>query len=203
MRIVIVNFAEPIQREKGRLTRWWHKSGSRWPATIADRGNDGQDYFPYPFLLCYLKSVLESRGHEVVFLDGCVNKWTSAEAMTAIRKSLPDFIVFETSEQTEECDRRFLEKLGGSIPVCLVGPNVEESREDLLAWPGVEACVPGEFILSVADFFEAPVAGIAPRREVLGVEEMDSLPFAYRDAQQFPRYNARFKTTPKGCKRSS
>lgn len=196
--ITILNYAEPVQDNCRKQLRWWHKAGSRWPATIANRGNDGRDYFPYPFLLCYLKSLLETRRHHVALLDGCINKWMPDETASEIKGTKPDFIVFETAEQTESLDRDFLARIADVAPICLIGPNVSETRDTLLEWPGVWACVPGEYLLSVADFFDNPQPGIAARKEVLGMEAMDALPFAYRDRCLFPRYSARFKSTPQG-----
>ena len=197
MKIALVNYALP-EPEAGGGTRWWHKAGSRWPATILERANDGLQYFPWPFLLCYLKSMLEEDGHTVELLDGCFHKWSLDRLESAVRRAAPDFLVFETSEQTEHSDPAVLERIGRLAPVVLIGPNVTEEQSGLLSWPGCRAAVPGEYLASVVDFFRAPLEGFAPRREITGVDQMDALPFAYRDPQAYPRYNARFKTSPPG-----
>jgi radical SAM superfamily enzyme YgiQ (UPF0313 family) len=198
MKIALVNYALPEPDRQQRGTRWWHKSGSRWPATILDRANDGQQYFPWPFLLCYLASMLKDDGHEVDIIDGCVRKWSLEQLDAALASSAPDFIVFETSEQTEHSDPFVLECISRLAPVVLIGPNVNENQPDLLSWAGCRAAVPGEYLTSLVDYFRDPVDGFVPRREVLGIEEMDKLPFAYRDAELYPLYNARFKTSPPG-----
>jgi hypothetical protein len=198
VRIVLLNFAVPEAEGSSGSFRWWHKSGSRWPATIRDRRTDGTEYFPWPFLLSYLASMLRREAHDVVMLDGCLERFHLSDALDAVRSARPDFIVFETSEQTESSDRGVVSRLGDIAPVVLIGPNVATDRADLLSWPGVRAAVPGEYLLSVVQYFREPRCGWADRREVLGQEEMDSLPFAYRDASAFPRYNARFKSTPPG-----
>lgn len=196
VRIVLLNFAEPELDESTGRTRWWHKSGSRWPATVVDRMTDGSEYFPWPFLLSYLCSLLRVDGHTVALLDGCLRQWDLATALAAVEAERPDYVVFETSEQTELNDREVVAALGRRAPVVLIGPNIVEDRP-LLDWDGVLAAVPGEYLLSVRDFFRDPFAGVTPRREVLGAD-MDALPFAHRDVQLFPRYNARFKSTPPG-----
>ena len=200
MKIALVNYALPEPDcHKGGI-RWWHKSGSRWPASILDRATDGLQYFPWPFLLCYLKSMLKQDGHEVDLLDGCFRKWSLKRLEFETRRCAPDWIVFETSEQTEHSDPIVLERIGRLAPVVLIGPNVTEEQPDLLSWPGCMAAVPGEYLVSVVDFFRfrAPCAGFAPRREVTGVDQMDALPFAWRDPEIYPRYNARFKSSPPG-----
>lgn len=199
MRITLLNYAAPEHDPRGRGTRWWHKSGSRWPSTIIDRKNDGSEYFPWPFLLCYLTSLLDQDGHETVLLDGCFEQW--ADNTVAVERAAathPDYIVFETSEQTEDVDQVLVTRLATLAPIVLIGPNVAENRADLLSWPGVHAAVPGEYLLSTRDYFRAPSDGMQSRQEIIGVETMDALPFAFRDPQLYPRYNARFKTTPAG-----
>jgi len=198
MRVTILNYAlpEPCQTSNG--TRWWHKSGSRWPATISDRANDGTGYFPWPFLLAYLHSLLEKAGHSVVTVDACLMKLDLAQVVEMVAASEPEIVIFETSEQTEHSDPVILEQISSIAPVLLIGPNVQKDRLDLLNWPGVKAAVPGEYLISVADYLANPGVGMASQREVLGVEQMDALPFAYRDPDLFERYSARFKTTPEG-----
>jgi radical SAM superfamily enzyme YgiQ (UPF0313 family) len=198
MRLVLLNFAPPEPDPNGEGTRWWHKAGARWPATVLDRPNDGSSYFPWPFLLCYLKSLLDQDGHEVVLLDGCLEKWDTDQAVAAVAGHRPDYVVFETSEQTEHCDKPVVARLGELAPVVLIGPNVAEDRSDLLDWPGVHAAVVGEYILGTRDLLRAPAPGLTTRSEIIGTEQMDALPFAHRDPQLYPRYNARFKNTPAG-----
>ena len=198
MKIALVNYAVPEPDGQQHGTRWWHKSGSRWPATILDRANDGLQYFPWPFLLCYLASMLERDGHDVEVIDGCVRKWSLEQLDAALDRTGPDFIVFETSEQTEHSDPFVVERISRFAPVVLIGPNVSESHTGLLSWAGCRAAVPGEYLTSVVEYFRSPVEGFIPRREVLSVAEMDALPFAYRDAELYPLYNARFKTSPTG-----
>src|ERR1044072_1937678 len=101
MNITLLNYGLPAPDEKGRGLRWWHKSGSRWPATILNRGNDGLAYFPWPFLLSYTTSMLRTEGHEATLLDGCLLKWSLDEVEQQLIQTRPDYIVFETSEQTE------------------------------------------------------------------------------------------------------
>ncbi|MER7755171.1 radical SAM protein [Kitasatospora sp. NPDC097643] len=198
MRITLLNFAPPEPDPRGAGIRWWHKSGARWPATIPDRKNDGTEFFPYPFLLSYLKSLLEQDAHQVVLLDGCLEKWTTDQALAAVAATRPDYVVFETSEQTELPDRLTVGRLGALAPVVLIGPNVSEDRDDLLDWEGVHAAVPGEYLLSTRDFFRTGGPGMQRRQEIIGTTAMDALPFAHRDPVTYPRYNARFKTTPAG-----
>jgi radical SAM superfamily enzyme YgiQ (UPF0313 family) len=198
MRIVLLNFAPPEDDPNGRGVRWWHKSGARWPATILNRSTDGAEYFPWPFLLSYLKPLLEADEHETFLLDGCLAQWTTDQAVAETAKLRPDYIVFETSEQTEHCDQAVVARLSGVAPVVLIGPNVAEDRADLLGWDGVYAAVVGEYLLGVRDLMRAPAPGLTARKELIGQDAMDRLPFAYRDPATFPRYNARFKTTPPG-----
>jgi radical SAM superfamily enzyme YgiQ (UPF0313 family) len=198
MNITLLNYAVPEPDEKREGLRWWHKSGSRWPATILNRGNDGQAYFPWPFLLSYLTSMLKADGHNPTMLDGCLLKWSPDEVVRQVKQSAPDFIVFETSEQTEHSDPLVLERIKDLAPIILIGPNVTKDRVDLLDWPGCRALVPGEYLQSVVEFFRNPVPGVAAAHEVVGTAQMDALPFAYRDANHFTRYSARFKTTPAG-----
>lgn len=198
MRVTLLNFAPPEPDSGGAGTRWWHKSGSRWQASILDRKTDGSEYFPWPFLLCYLASLLEQDGHEVALLDGCLRQWDTDRAIAEVAATRPDHIVFETSEPTELVDRVVAERLGAVAPVVLIGPNVAEDRTDLLDWPGVTAAVVGEYLLPTRDLLRDPQPGLTRRQEVLGVAQMDALPFARRDPELYPRYNARFKTTPPG-----
>ena len=198
MNITLLNYAVPEPSISKDGTRWWHKSGSRWPATILNRGNDGQEYFPWPFLMSYLTSMLREDGHRVTMLDGCLLKWTPDEIEPRVAQTRPDMIVFETSEQTEHSDPMLLERIQHIAPIVLIGPNTTKNRIDLLGWPGTHAVVPGEYLQSVVDYFRNPEPGIAPPGEVVGRQQMDALPFAHRDPHNFPRYSARFKTTPAG-----
>jgi radical SAM superfamily enzyme YgiQ (UPF0313 family) len=198
MNITLINYAVPEPDHSGRGLRWWHKSGSRWPATILNRGNDGRDYFPWPFLLSYLTAMLESDGHRPTMLDCCLLKWSLDEVVRQTKLTAPDFIIFETSEQTEHTDPFVLEALRGIAPVVMIGPNVTPQRIDLLNWENCYATVPGEYLQSVVDFFRSLRPGVAAAREVVGQAEMDALPFAYRGTDTFTRYSARFKNSPPG-----
>ncbi len=186
MRITLLNYATPETDPRGRGTRWWHKSGARWPATILDRANDGSEYSPWPFQLCYLHSLLVEDGHEVTLLDGCLEKWDEQGMLGHVQASCPDYIIFETSEQTEHVDRATVSALGSIAPVVLIGPNVREDRSDLLEWAGVHSAVPGEFLLSTRDLLRSPSLGMATRQEITGTPNMDALPFAHRDLHQYP-----------------
>lgn len=197
MKIVLLNYATPLQDDNGGQ-RWWHKSGSRWPATVRNRVTDGSEYFPWPFLLSYLASLLQEDGHTVVLLDGCLNKWDEEHMVEVVRGHAPDFVVFESSEQTESIDQATVARLADLAPVVLIGPNITEDRTDLLAWPGVHAAIPGEYLLPTRRFFSNPVAGMGHREELIGTASMDALPPPLLLRTHYPRYNARFKTTPQG-----
>ena len=196
MRITLLNYAIPERHVDG--IRWWHKSGSRWPATILNRRNDGQDYFPWPWLLSYLASMLRSDGHSVELIDACIEQITLDEVEKKVTATKPNFIIFETSEQTEYCDPSVLKRICRVAPIIVIGPNITEKRTDILSWPGVFAAVPGEYLLSTLRLVGNLHRGFADRFEVFGQDQMDRLPFAYRDVSWFPRYSARFKTTPPG-----
>ncbi len=198
MKIALTNYALPEPDPDGLGTRFWHKAGSRWPATLLNRKNDGSEYFPWPFFLCYLKSMLQQEGHEVELIDACFRKWSLDRVEQHLCRTAPDFIVFETSEQTEKGDIQILDRIGVLAPVLLVGPNVTAEHTAMLSWPGCRAAISGEYLLSVVEYFRAPTDGLVSGRELLGREQMDALPFAYRDPELFPCYNSRFKTTPPG-----
>ena len=193
LRITLLNYALPEPDPQGSGIRWWHKSGSRWPATVRDRRTDGSEYFPWPFLLSYAMSMLAEGGHSVELVDACVDKLNLGEVVTAVRLTRPEIIVFETSEQTEHTDPLVLAELAPIAPLVLIGPNVVEDRRDLLEWPGVIAAVPGEYLLSLVEIMEDVTPGFATRREVVG-PALDELPFALRDPSRFPRYNAKWTT---------
>lgn len=198
VRIAVLNFAIPERDPAGDGIRWWHKSGSRWPASVLNRRTDGSEYFPWPFLLSYLTNMLRADGHEVALLDGCLAQWSLYDAVGAVRQVRPDYIVFETSEQTEHTDVEVIGGLSTIAPIVLIGPNVAPDRGDLLQLPGCGAAIPGEYLASTVQFFRHPHDGFADPIEISGQEQMDALPFAYREPGVFPRYNARFKSTPPG-----
>lgn len=152
-------------------------SPSRWTASSSDI----KTFTYYPWELAYTSSLLKrDTKHDIIFVDGCLEKLNAEEYFDKISAYEPDFLVMESSTRTIDEDQkvaiRLKEKFGTKLIFC--GQHATAYPEEILKFADY-ACI-GEYEYTVLDIVSGKkneeILGIYPngRRELL---DINSLPW--------------------------
>jgi radical SAM superfamily enzyme YgiQ (UPF0313 family) len=181
------------------------RAGCRFPNLTPRRTNR---YVPFPFLLAHAASYLESRGVEVLLIDGCAERSTPDDVAARVAAFGPDLIVAETSTTSLAHDRRQLAALAARTPdarIAVYGPHTDVRPEDALAEPAVDYVLLGEpehtslALLDVLEGRQSPAevpglvwragdgAAVVNRRRPV-IADLDALPFPRRAGLPMARY---------------
>jgi radical SAM superfamily enzyme YgiQ (UPF0313 family) len=162
MKIFIGN--PPLEKKKVPKLRW-----------SFEESKDSK-YLPFPFYLAYTSSLLKSKGHEVLFLDGMALELTKSEFIQLANRFNPDFTVIETSQHS------FNEDI--IISKMMVGKKIftgfyVSMHPEVVKNPNIDYITKGEYEFKVLDIIEG-------RKQRNGLANIDSFPFPDRDNQ--PEY---------------
>jgi anaerobic magnesium-protoporphyrin IX monomethyl ester cyclase len=200
MKVAVVNPPWAIGNRTGI------RSGCRFPNLTIRNTNR---YVPFPFLVAYTASFLESRGIEVLAIDGCAERCGRDDFLLRIERFSPDLVVAETSTTSLAYDLDILQELQGRCPgarIAVYGSHTDARPKDALVMPAVEFVIQGEPELTSLELVEAivggrPVEGILglahrdrsgavcahPRRPV--IPNIDDLPYPKRAGLPMDAYN--------------
>jgi radical SAM superfamily enzyme YgiQ (UPF0313 family) len=189
------------------------RAGCRFPNLTLKNTNR---YVPFPFLLAYTASYLESQGIEVLLIDGCAERCSVTSFCQRIAAFSPDLIVAETSTTSLGYDLDVLTELRAHNPsahIAIYGSHTDARPQDALDTGVVDWVIQGEpeittYALAQAiDTGEEPkgILGLAykdlagtvrmtPRRSV--ISDIDMLPYPKRDTLPMERYNVPGFPTP-------
>jgi hopanoid biosynthesis associated radical SAM protein HpnJ len=180
-------------------------AGSRWQATRE------AEAFWYPTWLAYAAGMLPGSR----LLDAPPHHVTQDQTVAIARDY--EFVVIFTSTVGFESDLGIARRMKESKPglkIAFVGPHVEvQPAESLMAGPGIDFVVRGEFDHAVVDFAQGQplgeIPGVSYRRDgtvvhnpapaPLETADLDRLPFAtevYKRDLQIERYNMPFLLYP-------
>jgi anaerobic magnesium-protoporphyrin IX monomethyl ester cyclase len=200
MRIAFVNLPWEEQHRRGI------RAGCRFPNLTAKNTNS---YVPFPFLLAYAAAYSESRGANVICIDGVAERSALDSVIGRIQEFGPDLIVAEISTTSLKYDLSALERIRKLIPharIAVYGSHVDARPRDGLDCPAVDFVIQGEPELTSYELACAITQGTAPAfvpglvfLDTAGelahspgqklIPELDTLPYPKRQGMSMDRYN--------------
>jgi len=172
------------------------KAGSRWYNTARKRAAHLR-YYPYPWMMGYLTSLLKSHGYDVVFKDAVAMEWSVDETREYVERLRPRYLICEPTWVSSEDDRRFLDSLDEKIVRIAVGNYATNFPFECLE-TARDLVVVGEYEFSILEFFEhqgrqLPCNFVGRRKRDFAypelVEDLDRFPFPERDDVPLEYYN--------------
>ena len=199
MKVCIIN---PPWEENNK---WGIRSGCRFPNLMPIQHNS---YVPFPFLLAYTASYLESKGIEVLLIDAVAERYKKLEFIDKIKEYLPDVIIAETSTASFNYDLGLLKDIRSQLKTIIVlfGPHVSVLPQEALASSAVDFVIRGEPEYTGYELIRAIesksdlkcISGIA-YKDTSGqirinaarqlISDIDSLPHPKREGSSIERYS--------------
>jgi anaerobic magnesium-protoporphyrin IX monomethyl ester cyclase len=199
------------------------RSGSRVPNIISGMEHT---FIPFPFPLAYTASYLESKGLEVLLIDGIAGEISRDEYFRRIADFKPDLIINEISTASYYADLGWIRALraecGARIAVCGTHPSALPG-ETLADCPDIDAVIVGEMEETALELSRelgrpeswAKIDGLAfrsasgvpavnKRRKLIA--DIDALPYPRRSGLPMDKYcvagfapTALFMYASRGC----
>lgn len=186
--------------------KWGIRAGCRFP-NLMPKGHNS--YVPFPFLIAYTASYLESKGSQVLVIDGVAERCGAEVALHRIRDFKPDLVIAETAATSLRYDQRFLERVRSGVPgvkIALYGSHVTTLPHEGMDSPAVDFVIRGEPELTAHELILAAedgqiygsVDGLAWRdsagkvvlnRPRAPMKEIEALPYPKREGMPLDRYN--------------
>lgn len=183
-KILILNLPGPVL-----------KSGSRWFNTTKS-GSASLRYYPYPWFMGYVASLLKKNGFETFFKDAVAMELTSEATYDFIKTYQPTYIVCEPTSVSFKEDKKFLASLDKKIVKIAVGNLATNFPYECLKL--CNFTVVGEYEFSLLDFFKSggkkiPCNFVSSKKEKFErcdlVMDLDLFPFPERDDTPIEFYN--------------
>lgn len=182
------------------------RAGCRFPNLTYRNTNR---YIPFPFLVAYTASYLESQGVEVLAIDGCAERCSVDDFCARVARFAPDLLIAEISTTSLAYDLEVLARLRAAAPgmrIAVYGSHTDVLPEDALVTEGADYVIQGEPELTSLELLRAlrgegdvsAIAGLArreagrkivaaPRRAL--IPDIDALPYPERAAFPMETYN--------------
>jgi radical SAM superfamily enzyme YgiQ (UPF0313 family) len=173
------------------------KSGSRWynktvtgPATLR--------YYPYPWFMGYLVSLLKKNGLNTVLIDAVAMEWTEKQTLKFIKKYSPKYIICEPTWNSIVDDKKFLSLIDKKIIKIVVGNYATNFPQECLRKTNADFVVVGEYEFSLLEFFQnkketLPVNFLSKKKNTFEypklINNLDLFPFPERDDTPNQFYN--------------
>jgi len=164
--------------------RYGVRAGSRWPWTTS--WPHGGPH--YPFIMGYAAALLQEKGFEVNILDAVAEEQYSYENfIKQVKAEQADIVVVECSTPTIDIDLWIAEKISKFTDVALAGPHLVEKETEKInkEHPYIKYLLKGEYIYSALKMAQTKKEGIY---ESSVVEDLDSIPFPFRDYLSATKY---------------
>ncbi|MEF3279765.1 MAG: B12-binding domain-containing radical SAM protein [Elusimicrobiota bacterium] len=168
----------------GKGVRYGVRAGSRWPWTM----EIPPGALHYPFIMAYAASYLRSKGFEVNILDAVAEEeYDYDKFLDKIKKEAPDIVIAECSTPTIDIDVWFAKKVAKFFKVALAGSHLNEEtiKEIQHNAPEIKYFLCGEYILNTYELVKSRKEGVYPSKVV---EDLDSIPFPFRDYKSATKY---------------
>lgn len=167
----------------GKGIRYGVRAGSRWPWTM----NSPHGGPPYPFIIGYAAAYLQSNGFEVNIIDAVADEEYSYERFfEKVKGEKADIVVIECSTPTIDIDLWVAKRISSFTQVCLAGPHLTTNADKIMdTHPYITYLLKGEYIKSSLEMARTLRPGIY-ESEV--VDDLDSIPFPYRDFPAATKY---------------
>lgn len=177
----------------GRGVRYGVRAGSRWPWTM----DVPPGALHYPFFMGYAAAYLKEHGFKVNILDAIAEEeYDYKKFLTEVISANADIVVIECSTPTVDIDIWFANKVADYTRVALAGPHLNEEtvKEIQKTNPKIKYYLLGEYILSSLDMAKTLEEGVYQSRVV---EDLDSIPFPFRDYKSATKYYDPTMPTPR------
>ncbi|HRY33153.1 MAG TPA: radical SAM protein [Bacteroidales bacterium] len=172
--------------------RYGVRAGSRWPWTSE------KPIFPlhFPFMLAYTAAFLRDKGADVNLIDAIAAQSYSYDSFVeAVKNENADIAIIECSTPTIDIDVWIAKRISRFTKVALAGSHLNLHAAEMLdKHPYITWMLPGEFIKSSFRMMQSLRPGIY-HAEV--VEDLDSIPFPYRDFKYADQFFDPSMPTPK------
>ena len=158
------------------------RAGCRSP-NLMPKGHNA--YLPFPFLLAYTAAFLESKGLDVLLIDGVAERCDWESFVTRVQAFAPDLVIAETSTTSLRYDLARMQEIKTANPavrIVLYGPHLSARPQDGLTTPAVDFVIIGEPEQTAHELIQALTNG-GNLREVASL--------VYREAGGDVRINAR------------
>lgn len=167
----------------GKGIRYGVRAGSRWPWTM----NMPHGGPPYPFIMAYAASYLRANGFVVNLLDAVAEEeYSYTRFLESVRRERADIVVVECSTPTIDIDLWISKKISTFSKVALAGPHLTTHPEKTrMENPHITFLLKGEYINSCLEMAKTLRPGIYEPRVV---EDLDALPFPFRDYPAAVKY---------------
>jgi radical SAM superfamily enzyme YgiQ (UPF0313 family) len=128
------------------------RAGSRWPHFESEFDR----YMPFPFQLAYAAALLETKGIEVLLVDGIAEKMTEDEFISRIASFAPDLVLLEVSTPSFDTDLKIANRLkailADEVRLAFCGPHLPMSSPDFLdRHPDIDLAFIGEYELTLTN----------------------------------------------------
>ncbi|MCX6808594.1 MAG: B12-binding domain-containing radical SAM protein [Candidatus Berkelbacteria bacterium] len=172
------------------------KSGSRW-YNVIKKESASLRYYPYPWFMGYLTSLLKTNKYDAVLKDAVALEWTADQARNYIKEYKPTHIVCEPTWVSSEDDKKFVKKLPGNIVKIAVGNYATNYPMECLA-EGFDYVVVGEYEFLILDFLKSggkklPKNFVSLTKKTFEhpdlIEDLDKFPFPERDDTPIEYFN--------------
>ncbi len=189
------------------------RAGCRFPNLTFRNTNR---YLPFPFLVAYTASYLESQGVEVLILDGCAERGSVESFCSRIAKFGPDLVIAETSTTSLLHDLDVLGAVRAACPstkIAIYGSHTDANPQDALEHAAIDFVIQGEpeltshelltmlesgsdptGVLGLATLDDAGTLVVNPRRPV--IPDLDAMPYPMREGLPIENYNVPGFPTP-------
>jgi radical SAM superfamily enzyme YgiQ (UPF0313 family) len=176
----------------GRGIRYGVRAGSRWPWTA----DTPLEALHYPFLMAYAAALLRGSGFQVGIIDAVADEqYSYGKFFRQVEREKADIVVVECSTPTIDIDLWVAGKISSFSTVALAGPHLETHAEKIRAeHPRIACLLKGEYIRSSLEMASTRRPGIY---EAEVVDDLDAIPFPFRDYQAATRYYDPTMPTPR------
>lgn len=141
-KILILNLPGPVV-----------KAGSRWYNTTKTESASLR-YYPYPWFMGYVTSLLKKNGFHAVLKDAVAMEWSFRQTIDYVKKYKPTHIICEPTWVSIEDDKKLLDSLDRKIVKIAVGNYATNYPSECLEQTGVDIVVIGEYEFSILEFFQ-------------------------------------------------
>lgn len=169
----------------------------------------------FPLVPASLATLLKTRGHEVLFLDGINRRMSASEYDAAVRDFCPDIVFLETKAPLIPLHWEYIRRLKNQLPrthTVLMGDHVtyfpvesfEQSPVDFVVTggdydaTGAALCdhLDGRGALPPGVFFRKPSGEATSSGAHRLIENLDTLPFIDRELTRFQDYGEAYLLRP-------
>jgi anaerobic magnesium-protoporphyrin IX monomethyl ester cyclase len=167
------------------------KAGSRWYNTTKKEGAN-LVYYPYPWFMGYLTSLLKKNGFQAKLIDAVAMEWSADRTRRYVEKWKPDYIICEPTWNSLDDDRKIIDSFEKRIKKIAVGNYATNFPHQCLEKSGVDFVVAGEYEFSILEFLKSegrvlPKNFISPeKKEYQNPDLVDINDFPYPERNDTP-----------------